>query len=240
MILQISLLLDSYPLIGLILIFLGSFVLIMSIFIGDENELPISLKIYMSLTMGGALMAGIIQIHQSEPFLLVLIFSMAGKYIEGLAAIIVYQKVLYGIRNRTISLLGIGFKTKILAILMIIFIVLLSGMVLSSMVLSDVIAIPLSEVLTAVWTMFIILYTIFGLTIKLYGSTPDDFTKLFTGGLILVITGSEVYNLSNIRLELILIAAGSISFSIGYWIAVIKFFEEGVITMDERKSNYSS
>lgn len=220
-----GLLLDFYPWTGLALIILGGFVSTTGLFLDMDADVGRGPRVFVSVLLGLGMTAGVLQIHRSEPFLLVLVFAAAGKYVEGLAAMVLYQKVSYAVRNRTLSLPGVGLKTRVLAQLGVLFFLLLVGTVLSALAASDVVSLSASDLFVAVWTLFVVAYTSLGLAVKL-SVANGDYPRLFTAGLISLVAGAEVYNFAEVEFEIAMLLLTSVAFSVGFWIAAYRFAEE--------------
>ncbi|QLG60271.1 hypothetical protein [Halorarum salinum] len=225
MILQLSFFMDFLPAVGLGLILLGAFLSIEAAFVDSQTAISGLEGYLVTLLLGAGLVIGVYQIHLSEPFLLVVVFGMAGKYIQGIAAVRLYQKLSFAARTRSLSWGGVSLQTKVISKLGVVFIILFGGTVVSLLTMIGILELPLSTVLIGTWTVAVVLYTILGLSITLYGAT-EEFPPSFSIGLILLVAGAEVYNLASLELELIAAAVLSLSYSYGFWLAAYRFVTE--------------
>lgn len=222
MILQLSFFVDFMPFVGLGLLLFGAFLSIEALFLSSQSEISGSVGTVISFVLGVGLVLGVYQVHLSEPLLLVIIFGMAGKYIQGIAAIRLYQKASYAVRNRSLSWGGFDLHTKVVLKIATFFSVLLLGVVVSLLAIVGAIQIPLSEVMIGIWTVFTIAFTVLGLSITLYGAA-DDYPSYFSTGLVVLVAGSEVYNLGSLSTEILATLALSIAYTVGFWIAAYRF-----------------
>jgi hypothetical protein len=223
-----SILLDYPPLLGIGLILAGAFIAWLSLFVSEETELSGSRAAVIGLLTAMGIAAGVYQVHLSEPLLLAAVFGAMGNYIEGLAAFRLYQKLSYGLRNRTTDLPGVGIKPKVLSSLVIVFFVFLAGSIASILVLSEAVALPLPRAFAAIWAVFTVLYTAFSLGIKLSGF-DSEFPRAFVAGLILLVAGANVYEFGGLSVEIVSALVGSAAYTAGFWLAAYELLTEDLL-----------
>lgn len=233
MILQISYFIEYPPLIGIILVSVGVLLFFIGGFLSEESNVSGVLGGVGGLGFAIGTTIGTIQLYQSETFLLAILTSIPGQFISGLSAVRLYQKLSYAAQNKTLSLPGVGFLARIKLKLGILFAILFIFTIGSSLIIAGVIEIPLANFAVSIYAIITILYTFLGLGVKLYGIN-DKLRTSFSAGLILIVAGSQVVNLSTIPLDIFLTLVGGVAYSLGFWIAALRFINEDPILKQVR------
>ncbi|GGM66575.1 hypothetical protein J2752_000151 [Halarchaeum rubridurum] len=222
----LSLAVDFVPKVGLGCLALGSFLLTASV-LGNPNSPVGALRPGVGRSISGvqaALSAGaglgialsVLHLERTHPLLLIVFAGLPATYIEGFAAPVVYDKLRYAVRNRTLSLPGLGLATKLAVKLAMLFVFLFGVSALTALVSTGTLSLPLGEVAIASWTLFVLLYTAVGLALK-FVTTDTRYSTAFVAGTIALLTGAELYNLATLRAELLVMALGLAAYSLGFW-----------------------
>ncbi|GAB7008900.1 hypothetical protein [Halorubrum trueperi] len=223
----ISVFVDYVPAVGLNLLILGAFVIVASAFQSTRTDLdtwrdngvaPPSKNLLLILAvMGGAGAAfGIVHLERSYPLFLIGVCIIATKYIQGLAAIIIYRKVKFGLRNQTLDLPGTDFITKIKVKLVGLFLFLLVGSLIAGLIDIGYLEYSVSKFAIVLWTLFVLIYTVIGLSLRFVGTDTDQ-SYIFIAGVVLFLSGAEIYNMSTLFNDVLVLVLGMISYSYGYW-----------------------
>ncbi|QUJ74008.1 hypothetical protein [Haloarcula marismortui] len=183
------------------------------------------------VTMAGIIIASI-SVFLAYEWQGVFLIILLGKGIEGVSAVRLYQKVVHFFESRPESndnSTSILVKYSVYYLSLIFVLTLLFGFGIYILI-SEYSYSGILESIILCYTLFIIVISAFGLAWKLH-VVGDSFSNSLIAGLILLVTGSEIYNFNLVVIsvsettyqlpftDIIVIIAGSISYSVAFWYA---------------------
>jgi hypothetical protein len=226
---QIDLFLDPFPdLVGPVLVFFGLELVLAGAFQRALSEAGVlgSLTPRERFIGIGGLTAGLLFAAsgalRSFDLLgayVVVLFSL-GRVIQGAATVRFYRRVIDFLRGRGA---GSGIRGRIQHGLVVLFITFLAAWLAFHILTQGPVVGSTVQSLQLVWTGFVVVTGALGIARKLRYA-DDELNRGLKAGLVLAVTGAEVYNFQTLTMDLTAYLAGSVAFSIGFWVAVIYLF----------------
>ena len=221
MILQVSWFVDYVPpWLGIVLILTGaSLVYVRALTFAADPFGFFGLVTIVMIISGFSL--GLYQAYIEAPVIMVTVFGGFGRYIEGLAVVRLYQKIEYMLREQSYPSGHGGLRTKLLFKLAAVFIVIATGWVIVFLMLFGDLDLSYEYALTLFWTLATVILSSVGLYVKIW-SAHEALNSIFVIGTVLIITGSEIYNISTLGQEFVSFVAVNIAYAIGFWVAAYR------------------
>jgi|GEM_PF-4330650 len=179
------------------------------------------------LVMGTGFALVYLPFHRRFSFVSVLLLALTAKYLEGVAAVRFYQKLLYAAKNRGTKGNGLHsfVRTRVTFKLL--------GVLVTVVAVWAAIYYLLAHDATTVgydlavgWTVATAGGSIVGLTYKLQG-TVGKVPRSLVVGFAVTITGAELHNLGTLRADLLLFGLSGIAYAGGYLVAVGLWYRYG-------------
>jgi hypothetical protein len=152
-----------------------------------------------------------------DPYV-VFLFAL-GRVLQGASAARFYRRILDVLRGRGGG--GVGGRIRRGSITL--FVCFFAGWLAVRVLTQGPIVGTVGQSLRLVWTGFVVVTTALGITWKLRHA-EDTLDRGLRPGLVLCVTGAEVYNFASIGMELGTYLVGSVAFSLGFWVAVFYLF----------------
>lgn len=229
--LQVSWFIDYVPIwLGRVLALLGIALLILGMSINDlkTNSIrrrPIRVTVHMTaVSIFGASFT--YAAYQTNAALTTIFVLMTARYMEGLVAIRLYQKVVYVLRNRSLpNTADLSLNRRLLLHFLGYFLLLVLGWGIVFAVLWGPIDVGIGWTIRFYWTLGVMVMSILGLTIKFWAAS-DNIGTITVIGSVLLIVGVELHNLRGLHLELVAYLLAVLSYSAGFWYAVYQFLAD--------------
>jgi hypothetical protein len=153
----------------------------------------------------------------------VVVLFCLGRVIQGAATVRFYRRVVDFLRGRGT---GGGLRGRIRHGLVILFVAFLAVWLAFRVLTRGPIVGNTVQSLRLVWTGFVVLTGALGIARKLRHA-DDELNRGLKAGLVLAVTGAEVYAFQTVAMDLLAYLAGSAAFSVGFWVAVSYLFGSG-------------
>lgn len=222
-ILQLSWFIESIPAsLPPAMIFAGIVVGVLSIVLMADPE-PGARTAFTIAGIGSVV--GMYNFYTEYLFLFIAGITVFAKYIEGLAAVRLYQKALYVLRERDLDYRSpFSLPKRILLQVSVIFAIVVFFLSTVFLVATGYIQLSFGRFIAVLWVFATICYTTLGVTLR-FKIVGEEFNALFLPSLILLIAGAEIYDFATLEREIHLFVIGIGGYTLGYWVAVYRFFE---------------
>jgi hypothetical protein len=202
----------------------GVTVALVSLFADGADDEWIRRIAVVGVGLGGALLVVGTRRLDAAPMMVGVV--LVGKYIEGLTLMRTYQKLSYAVRTRSLpsTAAGVsGLRSRVTYTVVLVFLLAAAAWVSVWAVVWGPVETSLAPAIRLYWTLATVVVAVVALYVKLAGTDRTELPSGVKLGAILVIAGSEIYNLGSLRLSLAVYVAGTVAYSVGYWVGVVGF-----------------
>jgi len=226
---QVDLLVDFSNLIGPILVFFGVELMLVGTFekvLSGSDFRPDMGTRQRFVGIGGMTVgllfatSGALRMLGALELYVVFLFCL-GRIVEGAGIVRFYKRVIDFLRGKGGT--G-GIRGKVKHGLFLLFIFVLAAWLCFRVLTKGPIVGSTVETLRLIWTGFVVITAGAGIARKL-GYSDENLNRGLKTGMILAVVGAEVYNL-RVQVELAAYIAGSLAYSVGFWLAVYYLFND--------------
>ncbi|AUV82562.1 hypothetical protein C2R22_13700 [Salinigranum rubrum] len=196
------------------LLVLGSVVLVYGLLSVDERYRDGSVLRRLMIAVGIGLVY--LPFHLRFQLASVVLLSLAGKFLEGVAVVRSYQKLHYIAKRR--SLPGrVSLQAKAFFMLSGLFVLFVSGWLFVGLILAETPG-SLSTTVIITWTVATAATAVIGMSSKLWAVKGRTSTAIIVGFSVMV-AGAEIHNLAMLAQELTLYLVNTAFFAVGFVVA---------------------
>ncbi len=230
--LQLSWVVDYAPAwLSLLLLSGGVGVSVASVYVYADPGLPLLRRLLGGAITGlgtGMLFYGTLLDYG---YVTAILATVVARYVEGLAAVRLYQKVSYVLRERRYPgayTPSVGDRARLA--LLALFAVIIAGWVGIAVVVWGPVAVDGERTLRLLWTLATVVLSVLGLSIR-FLSLTDELPGLTLLGLVLLITGAEIYNLTSLRLDVAVYLLSMAAYTVGFWVAATSVLRDETVDL---------